>query len=150
MSDILHSLLILSPHANSVECQILPFIADMTGPLPILLLSSSGSAILAFGWIGVNSTPGVVVFCILYGLFSGAFITLTLTVIAVEFCPDLGKLGVRMGMMCLPTSIGILMGNPIVGAILRRCWIGLQLFCGLNATVASMILASVWYLKKAC
>ena len=47
-------------------------------------------------------------------------------------------LGVRMGMICFPTAIGFLIGNPIAGTILKRSWTGLQVFCGGTMVLATL------------
>ncbi len=39
-----------------------------------------------------------------------------------------------MGMLFVPIAVGLLVGNPIAGALIQSGWIDLQAFCG--ATVA--------------
>ena len=62
---------------------------------------------------------------------------------ASALCPHLGLLGVRMGMLFLPTAVGLFIGNPIAGAILKTNWVGLQVFCGatVGLSTASMFVA---------
>lgn len=56
-------------------------------------------------------------------------------------------LGVRMGMICFPTAIGFLIGNPIGGAILKDSWIGLQIFCGGAMVLATLGVSVVKIMK---
>ena len=56
-------------------------------------------------------------------------------------------LGVRMGMICFPTAIGFLIGNPIAGTILKRSWTGLQVFCGGTMVLATLGVSVVKIIK---
>ena len=49
---------------------------------------------------------------------------------AVSLSPSLSVIGVRMGMLFIPIAAGLLVGNPIAGALVRSGWIDLQAFCG--------------------
>ena len=46
-----------------------------------------------------------------------------------------------MGMLFIPLAIGLLIGNPIAGAILRRGWISLEAFCGASVAVSALFMA---------
>ncbi|AEO60318.1 hypothetical protein MYCTH_2022670, partial [Thermothelomyces thermophilus ATCC 42464] len=109
------------------------YFADRTGPFNIMLPASACSALLAFSWIGIRSPAGLVVFCALYGFTSGSFVSLPAPAIA-SLTPSLSVLGARIGMSFSLTAIGILVGNPIGGAILRSGsgsgWVGLQCWAG--------------------
>ncbi|KAL7786730.1 major facilitator superfamily domain-containing protein [Trichoderma ceciliae] len=124
-------------NAASVFGRIIPnFIADKTGPLNILVPCCLFSAILAFAWIAIKDVAGIVVFCVLYGFFSGSFVSLPPTTI-VSLSPDLSVVGARMGMSFSFAGLGILVGNPVAGAILdRHGWIGVQAFCGASVALA--------------
>ncbi|PVH97040.1 putative monocarboxylate transporter [Periconia macrospinosa] len=118
-------------------------LADRVGPLRAFIMSSAACAILVFGWIRIENEAGVVIFCILYGFFSSGMITLPATVIAAVLCPDVRQYGVRFTMQCAPAGVGLLIGNPIAGAILRKGgWVGLQGFSGatvIGCTVFGLI-----------
>jgi MFS family permease len=102
-------------------------------------MSSSACAILIFGWIGINNSAGAIIFCILYGFFSSGLITLPATVIATVLCPDIREYGVRFTMQVVPAGIGLLIGNPIAGAILKSGgWIGLQSFSAASIVVCTL------------
>ena len=102
------------------------------------------ASILDFAWIAINNKGGIIVFCFLYGFFSGALVSLGPAVIA-NLSPNMAAFGSRLGMLFMPAAAGILIGNPIAGAILRNGWVGLQVFCGciIAAAVLSMFAARV-------
>lgn len=75
------------------------------------------SALLAFCWIAIQSKAGLVIFCILYGFFPGTSVTLpSMTVVSLS--PNVGVVGTRMGMNFAIAGLGLLVGNPLAGAIL--------------------------------
>lgn len=87
-------------------------------------------------------------FAILYGIFSGAYVSLS-TTIAAMLSPSLQVLGTRMGMVSVPMAIGLLIGNPIGGALISRGYVAMQAFsasCTVVAAVA-MLLSRVYYPK---
>ncbi|KAF1978045.1 monocarboxylate transporter [Bimuria novae-zelandiae CBS 107.79] len=103
-------------------------LADRIGPLNAFILSSGACGVLVFGWIGIESEATIMMFCLLYGFFSSGLITLPATVVTVNLCPDIRQYGVRLTMQLVPSAIGLLIGNPIAGAILKDGWLGLQVF----------------------
>lgn len=63
--------------------------------------------------------------------------------VAVSLCPSLGVVGVRMGMLFLPTALGLLIGNPIAGALLRNSWQALEAFCGILLALSTCALIAM-------
>ncbi|KAF1953320.1 MFS general substrate transporter [Byssothecium circinans] len=116
-------------------------LADRIGPLNAFIISSGASGAIVFGWIGMESKASILVFCILYGFFSSGLITLPATVVAVVLCPDIRQYGVRLTMQLVPSAIGLLIGNPIAGALLKGSWLGLQVFSA--STIISCTLLSI-------
>lgn len=55
----------------------------------------------------------------------------------------MGVFGVRLGMLLIPISVGLLVGNPIAGAISSTGWIGLQIFSGGLILVAAALVIVV-------
>ena len=136
-------------NAASIIGRILPnFFADRTGALNMLIPCAFATSILCFGWIGINSIPGVIIFAILYGFFSGAFVSLPPSAI-VSLTPNLGLVGTRMGMCFGITAIGVLIGTPVSGAILNSTgkYIGTQLFCGSIVLLAMVLMISARWAK---
>ena len=124
--------------AGSVFGRIIPpFIADTTGPLNMLIPCAFASGVLALGWIGVKDVPGLFIFALLYGFSLGAFVSLLVTAI-VTLSPNLRVVGTRLGMCFGVTSLGILIGTPVLGALLDSTgsWTGTQVFSGITVLVA--------------
>ena len=128
-------------NAGSIPGRIIPnFLADKTGPLNILVPFSAVSAILAFAWIGIKDTAGIVVFAVLYGFFSGAFVSLPPATIA-SLTPNMEQLGARMGTSFVFAGLGVLVGNPIAGAIVdieKPDFLPPQIFCGVLVAVTTL------------
>ena len=134
-------------NAGSVAGRILPnFFADKTGPMNVLIPCSFAAAVLCFGWIGIKDIAGLVIFAILYGFFSGAFVSLPPTAI-VSLSPSLRVVGTRMGMSFALTSFGILIGTPVSGVLLGTSgsWAAMQAFSAATVMMATvcMVIARV-------
>ncbi|KAM0519034.1 hypothetical protein ACHAPE_004027 [Trichoderma viride] len=116
------------------------FLADLWGPLNLLSPAAGVTAILAFCWLAVHSTAGIIILTILYGGFSGGFVSLT-PVVMIVLTKDLRDLGTRLGMMFAVLSIALLVGTPIGGAILigSGSYTGVQVFCGATIALCSLI-----------
>lgn len=135
-------------NAASVPGRIVPnFIADYAGPLNILTPCAAITGILALGWIGVNSLPAVLVFVILYGFFSGGFVSMP-PVAITTLTKDPKRLGTRMGQCFFFSAFGLMCGTPVSGAIYRAtgAWIGVQLFSGLTIFMTGCLL---WWARVA-
>lgn len=126
-------------NAASVFGRIVPnFFADKTGPLTILFPFSAICALLAFCWIAIESTAGLIVFCVLYGFFSGTFVSLPGPAV-ISLSPNLAVVGTRMGMSFAFGGFGLLVGNPVAGAILRDgSWTGTMCWCGAANALAAI------------
>lgn len=74
------------------------------------------SGILILVWLACISTGSLVVFCLLFGFFSGAFVSLPPAVIA-SISSEPRKIGIRVGQSFTLISIGALIGTPISGAL---------------------------------
>jgi MFS family permease len=131
-------------NAASIFGRILPnFLTDKAGPLNILVPASLASGILALCWTGVRNLPGIIIFSILYGFFSGGFVSLP-PVALISLTPDMRTFGTRMGQAFFVASLGFLIGTPVAGEILNRSggYLGLQLFCGLTTLLTGILL--IW------
>lgn len=145
-------------NTGSVFGRIIPgLVATKVHPLSVLGVCTSIAAILAYCWIATaDSSPGLIVFCLLYGFFSGAFVSLQPTCvasIAVTSAKVTGKgrelrrkqerdvddeppedvlktIGARLGINSAFSAFGILIGNPVAGVIVPISWVGVQVFTG--------------------
>lgn len=125
------------------------FLADHVGPLNMLTPAVTITAILAFVWIRVHTVPGIIILTVLYGFFSGGFVSLPPVVMAT-MTPDVRNLGTRMGMVFAVTSIGLLIGTPIGGAILSDTnqYIGVQLFTACCLITSACLFTLVRFLRS--
>lgn len=106
-------------NASSVFGRITPgILADRIGSLNTIIPISLIATILIFAWIGINNEAGAIVFACIYGYASGAIVSLPPTIIA-RLSPDLSMMGTRMGMCFVFAGTGLLIGNPIAGALLN-------------------------------
>ncbi|EGD94588.1 MFS monocarboxylate transporter [Trichophyton tonsurans CBS 112818] len=130
-------------NAASLPGRILPgYLGDIWGRFNVMIgmCGLSSVAILALWLPGTLVNPGsaaiYIVFCLLYGFFSGAFVGLVPALLS-QVSPDVSKIGVRQGVLFTCVSVATLTGNPIAGAILNqqnRAYWGLQIFAGLMMT----------------
>lgn len=119
LSDDVSFYLLPVLNAGSIFGRIIPgLLADRFGSLNVMVPCGLVTAILAFVWLGISNAPGLWVFCVLYGFSSGAVVSLPPTVIAT-LSPDMSLVGTRMGMSFTFAGLGLLIGNPIAGAILN-------------------------------
>lgn len=62
-------------------------------------------------------------------------------VVWAALSPNLKVLGTRIGMMTVPMAVGLLIGNPIAGALVHgSSFTGLQVFCGITVVLAGLFL----------
>ncbi|KAK3694530.1 major facilitator superfamily domain-containing protein [Podospora appendiculata] len=129
-------------NVGSIFGRIIPnALADRLGCLNVLSVCMFVSSIMVLGWMGVHDLGGSVVFTLMYGLFSGAVVSLTPSVI-FSMSPDISRVGARLGMNFLVTGISILIGTPIAGAILTDFtdaqWLGVM-----GYTAGAFILSTI-------
>jgi len=129
-------------NAASTFGRIIPnYLADKVGGLNLMLPCALASSVVAFCWIPAKNEAGLIVICVLYGFFSGTFVSLPGTVI-IGFSPTLSVVGTRMGMVFTMTGIALLIGSPIAGAILgsNERFVGLQSYCAACILVGAIFL----------
>jgi len=127
-------------NARSFFGRIVPnFFADKIGPLNMQIPFALITALLAFCWIAIKDTAGLIVFCVLYGFFSGTFVSLPGPTV-LSLSPNMGTVGTRIGMSFAFGGFGLLVGNPVAGAILRNqgSWVGLQAWSGASVAIAAL------------
>ena len=93
-----------------------PLLLYKMGPLNLEIPFTLVASVLAFSWITIHDSAGIIVFSPVYGFFAGAITTITLATDASP-SPSLDVLGERMGMLLVPWALGLLVGIPISGAI---------------------------------
>ncbi|KAJ5157024.1 MFS-type transporter dbaD [Penicillium canariense] len=125
------------------------FLADHLGPLNMLTPAVTITSILAFAWIGVHTVAGLIILAVLYGFFSGGFVSLPPVVMA-SMTPDVRDLGTRLGMVFAATSLGVLIGTPIGGAILADTnrYLGVQLFTACCLIASACLMATLRFVRS--
>lgn len=127
----------------------LNLLANSVGSMPVCVACILISGILALLWMPVHNFAGFVVWGIIYGIFSGAVVSLVSTAM-VAISSDLSKFGTRLGMASGFAGFGLLVGSPIAGAILtsRLSWKGTQVFTGLIVLIGCACLLGAWVVFK--
>ncbi|OJJ06557.1 hypothetical protein ASPVEDRAFT_87855 [Aspergillus versicolor CBS 583.65] len=135
-------------NAVSIPGRIIPgFLADKFGRYNVTILVSGITSIFCLAlWVPGQSQEALFAFAVMYGLFSGSFISLAPTLVAQ--ISDIREIGIRQGTCFVFQSFGALTGSPIAGAITARqngSFLGLQLFCGFSlfTSMAVYIVARV-------
>jgi MFS family permease len=76
------------------------------------------SAVCVLAWISVDRTASLIAVSFFYAFVSGGAMAFTPAII-VFLSPDLSKIGVRVGMALTVGLLGVLIGSPIAGVILK-------------------------------
>ncbi|TVY37032.1 Fujikurins efflux protein [Lachnellula subtilissima] len=126
----------LIPILNSASIigRVLPgYVADKFGRYntQIVMCIFSGIIVLAL-WLPVTSNAGIIIFAALYGLSSGAFVSLIPALLAE--ISDMRELGLRSGLEFAILSLPALVSNPIGGALIEYDhggFLGLQIWTGI-------------------
>lgn len=106
-------------NSTSVFGRIIPnWMADKLGPFNVVVPCTLISGVLAFCFIAVKSTAGIIVLMAFYGFFSGTFVSLPPTIIVHLSLNARDKIGTRLGQSFACIAVGLLIGTPIGGAIL--------------------------------
>ncbi|KAG6022524.1 hypothetical protein E4U40_004539 [Claviceps sp. LM458 group G5] len=123
------------------------FLADRFGLFNIFSLACYGAGICVMAvWIpGGGNDAATVAFCVLFGLFSGAYVALMAALVA-RISP-LEEVGYRNGISQLFGSVGGLITSPIAGAILQgsgganglKAFAGTFMLVGTTGIVAARI-----------
>lgn len=123
------------------------FLADRFGLFNIFSLACYGAGICVMAvWIpGGGNDVATVAFCVLFGLFSGAYVALMAALVA-RISP-LEEVGYRNGVSQLFGSVGGLITSPIAGAILQgsgganglKAFAGTFMLVGTTGIVAARI-----------
>jgi len=117
LSEILSFYTIAFINGASVFGRTLPnLLADKVGIFPVFLPTSVIAGAIVFAMYGLRTTAGIVIFCILYGFFSGAYISLLGPMFAA-MADHPSEMGARMGLAFALVGVAALIGTPIDGAL---------------------------------
>jgi len=122
------------------------------GQFNVVVICCTACSILIFCWLRIESNAGLIIFAILYGVFSGGIIGTMISTLA-QVAPHPSQIGTYIGMSFGVLAIAALTGTPITGAMISK-YGGYEqaiIFSGVVALVGSafMVCARVAYAPKA-
>ena len=135
----------------SIIGRILPgYVADRIGRFNVMIIMCTFTFLtILCVWVPVTAATtststltGLLFFVAgMYGLGSGAFVSL-LTAIIAQLTQDLRQIGTRLGAHYLVISFATLISNPIAGAILdsQQSYVGLAVFTGVAQIVGTVMI----------
>jgi len=129
-------------NAASIFGRTIPnFIADKFGPFNLLIPCSAITGVLIFAMFGIKSSGALIVFSILYGFFSGAYVSL-ISPIFVSLSKNMQEIGIRLGVAFAIVGFAALTGTPIAGALLssQLIWWRPIAFSGIMVLAGSVAL----------
>ncbi|KAI8989624.1 major facilitator superfamily domain-containing protein [Trametes punicea] len=131
-------------NAMNIPSRILPgILADRYGALNVYIVAAAVCSALSLGlWLPSRNVASIVAFTVLYGLFSGALVSLIPTYIAIISPRE--KYGARLGSVYMIIAIGTLVGTPTGGALLKVAdeehFAQLIIFCGVLTGAGAAVL----------
>lgn len=114
-------------------------LGDRYGVFNVMVVNTLFAGIISLAlWLTASGNAPIIVFAALYGFASGC--TLSIIPAMVATLSDIRKLGVRTGALYAFSSVGVLIGSPIAGAIENRQhggFSGLIIFCGVGLLIGT-------------
>ncbi|KAJ7581258.1 major facilitator superfamily domain-containing protein [Mycena floridula] len=105
-------------NAASIFGRVIPSMFIPTfGVYNVIIPCSIGCGIMLFSLFGLTNDAATILFSILYGFFSGAFVSLCGPIYA-STAKDLSEIGVRMGLGFVFNGAAVLLGSPVAGVLL--------------------------------
>jgi len=137
-------------NAASIFGRIVPgIVADKMGRFNVMIITCGFSAIIVLAlWLPAKANAPIIIFSVLYGFSSGAFVSLGPALIA-QISP-IRELGVRSGTFFLFVAFAGLTGNPIGGALVgvdEGDYIYLQVFCGVAMVMGTLVYIASRYVQ---
>ncbi|RPD56735.1 MFS general substrate transporter [Lentinus tigrinus ALCF2SS1-7] len=130
-----------------------PLISDVVGRFNVITPCAFllGLSALVF-WIFAKSLVSILLFAILYGFLSGAFIAMLIPCVAqISEGEKLKEIGTRIGMLYSMVSFAALAGGPAAGAILKAnhgSYNGMIVLCGVANIAGSLLI--LWSRCRMC
>ncbi|CCM01237.1 uncharacterized protein FIBRA_03285 [Fibroporia radiculosa] len=140
MSETLAFYSIAILNAASIFGKILPnILGDYTGQFNIVCPAVWASSVLIFAMFGTTTPGPLIVFCILYGFFSGSCFSMLPTILSF-LARTPAEVGNRIGLGFTIYAVAILIGTPINGALIGAgdsTWYKAILFSGIVMVAGS-------------
>lgn len=132
-ADHLSSAVLMIINGASTVGRILPSaIADQIGPVHVLAATALSSCLICFCMRTVHNSVGIIIWAVAFGCTTGAFMALPAAGV-VSVSKTRGNIGARLGMTLGTVGCGVLVAEPIAGAILdfeNGGWLGLIAWSG--------------------
>ncbi|KAH7359784.1 major facilitator superfamily domain-containing protein [Pyrenochaeta sp. MPI-SDFR-AT-0127] len=141
--------LVIILNGIGLPARVIPgYIADRyIGVLNTFSLCVLANVVVLWCWLAVESISAYYAYIVIYGISAAAFQSLFSTTVAA-YCPDLSKIGTRLGMAFTGMGIATLIGGPISGALLKASGSYVVPICWNSALMATgtglIIVARVW------
>lgn len=123
--------------------RILPSVlADKIGAVHVLIITSCISGVLAFSSYALHHSVGLIIWSVTFGTISGAFMALPAAGI-VSVSRSRSNIGTKLGMTLGTVGCGVLVAEPVAGAILgsqNGGWLGLVSWSGSLMMAGSLAL----------
>lgn len=151
MSPQLSSYLLPLVNALGIFSRTMPaIIAPRVGVLNLMILFTTTAGVLVLAlWLPSSGNPSIIVFSILYGFFSGPFISLLPSYIAI--LSPVPVLGARLGAIYLIVAVANLVGTPTGGALVGsgslQNYQRLIGFSGALVLLGALLLVPIWVLE---
>ena len=122
-------------------------LADRFGRFNICSTMAIITGTLTICWIAMRTFAGLATFSVLFGFFSGGLMPLGSACVA-QITPNMGHIGLRIGVMMAFCSIGAFIGGPICGGLIDTSrkeamgFIGANLFSGITTIFGGLLLFS--------
>ncbi|WWC61892.1 uncharacterized protein I303_104477 [Kwoniella dejecticola CBS 10117] len=128
-------------NAASIFGRIIPnHLADKFGSLNMITVCSFFTGAMVFTIFGAGSVGGLIVVAMLYGFFSGAYVSLMVPA-CLAFAKNMNEVGVRTGWGMVIFSFAALSGSPIQGALLDKYGFHAPtIWAGVTVLVGSMLM----------
>ncbi|CAG7848393.1 SubName: Full=Related to monocarboxylate transporter 2 {ECO:0000313/EMBL:CCA73651.1} [Serendipita indica DSM 11827] len=105
-------------NAGSIIGRIAPnFIGDIWGPFNTIIVCTIACAVLVISLLAANDAAGIIVVAVLYGIFSGAHISLISPLFA-SLSRSISEIGIRLGLTFTVVAFAGLACTPIMVALL--------------------------------
>ena len=152
-ADNLSSYILIIMNGASTVGRILPSaLAGLIGPTHVLAATAFFTGVLAFCSLALESAASIIVWAIIIGSTAGAFMGLPAAGV-VSVSNSRSNIGARLGMTFGTVGCGVLIAEPIAGAILGRPeggWLGLVAWTGALMLAGSMFLVAARTAKVGC
>lgn len=104
------------------------------------------AAATLFGWAGVTSFDGFIGFSVIWGFYSAVLVSFPAAIAThPALSPNMDIAGTRLGMSWAAAALGILVGTPIAGVLVKggegiAGFRGMEIFSGTIIVVGGLLL----------